>query len=94
MTSIIYETPMMVYQRRGEQSGTPEPPGAFKAWVLQSQKNPKYHRAYYLTHRIGFTKDDEEYDRVKDIIIFEKGLGNDVKNKPFRILHKVFGDLY
>ena len=85
---------MMVWHRIGNSSGKPEPPGAFKQWVLQCQKNPKYARTYYLVHRMGYTSDDEAYHNVKMMNEFEKTLNDDVTNVPFKILYKVFGDLY
>ena len=84
----------MVWHRIGNSSGKPCPPNAFKKWVLQSEKNSKYARTYYLVHRMGYTSDDEAYENVKMMIQFEKGLKDDVTNIPFRILYKVFGDLY
>jgi hypothetical protein len=94
MASIIYETPMMVWHRIGNSSGKPCPPDAFKQWVLQSQKNPAYARTYYLSRRMGYTQDDEAYENVKKMIAFEKDLGNDSTNIPFKILKTVFGDLW
>ena len=94
MALIIYETPMMVWNRIGNSSETPYPTGAFKKWILQSKKNPEYARTYYLMHRMSFMPNHEAYDDVKKMVEFEKGLNRDLLNIAFTILHEVFGDLW
>ena len=84
----------MVWHRIGNSSDKPCPPDAFKQWVLQSQKNPAYARTYYLSRRMEYAQDDEAYENVKKMIAFEKDLGNDSTNIPFKILKTVFGDLW
>ena len=96
MTTIIYETPLMLFHRNGkEKTGNEDPPdGAFKAWVLWCRANKNEARKFYLQNRCGFTQSDEEYESLKKIIAMEKDLSKDKNNIPFKILDKVFGDLW
>ena len=43
---------------------------------------------------MGYTHDDEAYANVKKMIDFEKDLGNDSTNIPFKILKTVFDNLW
>ena len=95
MASIVYETPMMVWHRMGDQAtGKPAPAGAFKIWVLDCQKRRQAARSFYLQHRAGFTQEEDVYDFVKNMNLVEKRQGQDCTNIPFTILHEVFGDLW